>query len=55
MTAKQAAMLASKSNVGKLVLIHFSSRYKSTHELEEEARNYFDNAICAKDFMRISV
>lgn len=55
MTAKQAAELANRSNTKKLVLTHFSARYKSTHELEEDARNYFDNVLCAKDFMKINL
>ncbi|MAG91533.1 ribonuclease Z [Candidatus Woesearchaeota archaeon] len=55
MTAKQAAQLANKSNVKQLVLIHFSARYKNTQELEEDARNIFDNVICAKDFMKINL
>ncbi len=55
MTAKQAAELANKSNAKQLVLIHFSARYKNTQELEEDARNIFDNVICAKDFMRIEL
>src|SRR3990167_835216 len=52
MTARQAAQLANKSNVSRLILIHFSARYKNTQELEEDARNIFDNSICAKDFMK---
>ena len=55
MTAKQAAQLANKSNAKQLVLIHFSARYKNTQELEEDARNIFDNVICAKDFMKIEL
>ncbi len=55
MTAKQAAEVANKSNAKQLALIHFSARYKNTHELEEEARNMFDNVICAKDFMKIEL
>ncbi len=55
MTAKQAAQLANKANVKKLVLIHFSARYKNTQELEEDARDIFDNVICANDFMRIEL
>ena len=53
MTANQAAQIANKSNVKQLVLIHFSARYKNTQELEEDARDIFDNVICAKDFMKI--
>ena len=55
MTAKQAAQVANKSNAKQLVLIHFSARYKNTQELEEDARNIFDNTICAKDFMKIEL
>ncbi len=55
MTAKQAAQLANKSNAKQLVLIHFSARYKNTQELEEDARNIFDNVICANDFMKIEL
>ena len=55
MTAKQAAQLANKANVKKLVLIHFSARYKNTQELEEDARDIFDNVICSNDFMKIEL
>jgi ribonuclease Z len=55
MTAKQAAELANRSNTKKLVLTHFSARYRNTHELEEDARNYFDGVLCAKDFMKINI
>lgn len=55
MTAKQAAQIANKSNAKQLVLIHFSARYKNTQELEEDARDIFDNVICAKDFMRVDL
>ena len=55
MTAKQAAQIANKANAKQLVLIHFSARYKNTQEIEEDARNVFDNVICAKDFMKIEL
>ena len=55
MTAKQAAQLANKANVKQLVLIHFSARYKNTQELEEDARDIFDNVICANDLMKIDL
>ncbi len=54
LTALEAAQIASKSNAKKLILTHFSQRYKNTHEIEEDARNAFDNIICAKDFMKIN-
>lgn len=55
MTAKQAALVASQSNVKQLVLTHFSTRYKNSQEIEEDARDFFDNIICAEDFMKIKV
>lgn len=55
MTAKQAGLIASQANVKQLILTHFSTRYKDTHILEEDARNVFDNVIAAKDFMRVNL
>ena len=55
MTATEAALIASKSNVKQLILTHFSNRYKETHELEKEARVFFDKTICAKDLMKINL
>jgi ribonuclease Z len=55
MTSKQAALVASKTNAKKLILTHFSARYKSTLELNEDARTYFDNTECAFDLMKIRI
>lgn len=55
LTAKQAAQIASTANAKKLVLTHFSQRYKNTQQIEEDARTVFDNVACAKDFMRITL
>lgn len=55
MTAKQAALMASQSLAKQLILTHFSQRYNNTQEIEEDARDVFDNVICAEDFMRISL
>ena len=55
MTAQDAAQIANKSNAKKLMLVHISARYKNVQELEEDARDIFDNSFAAKDFMRVDV
>ena len=55
LTAKQAALVASRNNVKKLILTHFSQRYKSTEELCDEAKIYFPNTDCAYDLMKIEL
>ncbi|HJN56394.1 MAG: ribonuclease Z [Candidatus Woesearchaeota archaeon] len=55
MTSKQAAELANRTGSKKLVLTHFSARYKNTLKLEEDARDYFDDVLCAEDFMKINL
>ncbi|MFH1510106.1 MAG: ribonuclease Z [Candidatus Woesearchaeota archaeon] len=55
MTAKQAALIASQSNVKRLVLTHFSARYKDTSEIEEDAKTVFENVSCAFDLMKIKL
>ncbi len=55
LSAHDAGMIASRANAKKLVLTHFSARYKSTHEVEQDARDVFDNVIAAKDLMKITV
>ncbi len=53
-TAKAAARLALKANVGQLVLHHVSRRYP-TREVLAEARETFPNAIIANDFDLVQV
>jgi ribonuclease Z len=48
-TAKQAAQIALKANVGRLIIGHFSSRYKNANVLVEEAREIFPNTFAAND------
>lgn len=55
MTARESAQIASQAGVKKLYLTHFSQRYKTTEEIEQDARTVFDNVVCAKDFMKVRV
>jgi len=48
-TAKQAAQLAAEAGVAKLIIGHFSSRYKSVKPLVDEARAVFPNTFPAND------
>lgn len=48
-TAKQAAKIALKANVGQLVLGHFSTRYPSIELFREEAQTIFENVLLADD------
>ena len=43
-TTTQAASIAKKANVGKLIIGHFSSKYESLQEFESEARAVFLNS-----------
>ncbi|MCM5663031.1 ribonuclease Z [Galbibacter mesophilus] len=48
-TAKQAAMIAGKANVKKLILGHYSTRYKNLDVFQEEAHQFFPNVELAED------
>ncbi|MBI2667797.1 ribonuclease Z [Candidatus Woesearchaeota archaeon] len=55
LTTKQAALIAKKSTAKRLILTHFSQRYKDLEELKKEASKIFYNVYIAEDFMRISL
>lgn len=48
-TASQAATIAKKAEVHKLLIGHFSSRYRDHSHLVEEARRVFDNTVGVND------
>jgi ribonuclease Z len=48
-TAKQAARIALKANVGQLILGHFSTRYDGIEQFKEEAATIFENVDVADD------
>lgn len=50
-TAREAALIAEKSNAGKLIIGHFSSRYKDLNPLLEEARSIFPETFLAEEGM----
>jgi ribonuclease Z len=48
-TARQAALLAMEAGAGKLVIGHFSSRYKNSAMYENEAREVFPETYAARE------
>lgn len=55
LTTVDAARLALKARVEKLVLTHYSARYDDEKQLEREAKKVFKNTIAARDFTRIQL
>jgi ribonuclease Z len=54
-TARQAAELALKANVKKLILGHFSTRYRWTNPFLEEAKPIFPETELATDGARFTI
>jgi ribonuclease Z len=54
-TPSEAAEIAKQANVGQLVLLHISPRYKSDEVLLEQARKIFPNTIVANDLVELEV
>lgn len=48
-TARQAAMIAQKANVGRLLLGHYSSRYHEVAAFEAEAREVFERVLATRE------
>lgn len=53
MTARAAAQVASRADVKRLLLTHFSQRYVTVGHLVDQAREHFQNTDAAHDLMRI--
>jgi ribonuclease Z len=53
LTTRDACQIAANADVEKLIITHFSQRYTTTHEMLEEARQYFPNVEAAYDFMKV--
>ncbi len=54
-TATEAATIAKKSKVDKLILTHFSARYDDTSQLVEEAQHIHDNVEAAEDLKVVKI
>lgn len=55
MTAKEVGLLANQANVKKLILLHFSPRYKDIDIIRDEVKEVFKDVVCAEDFMKFKV
>ena len=54
-TAKQAGMVARKADVSKLIIGHFSARYKDLQPLLEEAKGEFLDTLLASEGLLVEV
>ena len=55
-TAREAALVAQRADVRRLVLTHFSARYsRDATELEREAKQVFQNLLIARDGTEVEV
>ena len=55
MTAEQAASLASQAGAKRLMLTHFSQRYKDVGDISDDAKRIFENVACAYDFLKVKL
>lgn len=55
LTAQTVAQVASQENVKKLILTHFSQRYKTVEDIEADAKKVFPNTTCAHDFLQVKL
>jgi ribonuclease Z len=55
MTGEQAAKVAQQAGAKRLVLTHFSQRYRDIDELLREAKDIFPDTVAAHDFMKLKL
>jgi ribonuclease Z len=54
-TPSQAALIAKKAGVKRLILTHVSARYRDVAPMLKEARKIFPNTAVAEDFMAVEL
>jgi len=54
-TSTEAASIANQCNVDRLVLTHFSQRYKDSNVILEDAKKTFQDVILAHDFLKVKI
>jgi len=54
-TAEQAATLAKKANVGRLLTGHYSGRYSNIADFEAEAKTVFDNVVLGSEGVKVEI
>jgi ribonuclease Z len=55
LTAAQAGRIAAEAGARRLVISHFSQRYRDETILLDEARAHFDDVVAARDLLRVPV
>jgi ribonuclease Z len=54
-TAQQAATIAKKANVKKLIIGHYSARYINQNDILNEAKSVFENTILGEDMKNYEI
>ena len=54
-TAREAAEIAKQAEVKKLIIGHYSSRYRELDQLHKEAKDVFENTELAYEGMKIDI
>lgn len=54
-SSNQAAVIAKEANARKLFLTHISPRYEDTTQLEQDAKDIFENSEVASDFLEYEI
>jgi ribonuclease Z len=55
MTAKDAALIAKEAKANKLVMVHFSQRYKDLKEFEKQAKKVFKKSEVGRDLEKFNL